>query len=74
MKNNSPINLQIYTKIVCKKCFIHIILAYHLHRKPKGKKRMSYQKIADELNRRGMKPRKANKWEAKTVYNILQRK
>jgi len=51
-----------------------VILIKSLHRKPKGKRRMSYQKIADELNRRGIKARKANKWEAKSVYNILQRK
>jgi len=45
-----------------------------LHRKPKGKKRMSYQKIAEELNSRGIKPRAADKWEAMTVYNIINRK
>jgi len=45
-----------------------------LHRKPKGKKRMSYQKIAEELNNRGIKPRAADKWEAMTVYNIINRK
>ena len=45
-----------------------------LHRKPKGKKRMSYAKIANELNKRDIKPRKADMWEAKTVYNIINRK
>ena len=45
-----------------------------LHRKPKGKKRMSYQRIAEELNKRGIKPRAADKWEPMTVYNILNRK
>lgn len=45
-----------------------------LNRKPKGKKRMSYQRIADELNNRGIKPRSADKWEAMTVYNIINRK
>jgi len=45
-----------------------------LHRKPKGKKHMSYGKIADTLNSRGIKPRSAEKWEAKTVYNIINRK
>jgi site-specific DNA recombinase len=45
-----------------------------LHRKPKGKKRMSYQKIADALNSQGIKPRAAGQWEAKTVYNIINRK
>jgi len=44
-----------------------------LHRKPKGKKRMSYQKIADELNNRGVKPRASDKWGAMTVYNIINR-
>ena len=45
-----------------------------LHRKPKGKRRMSYGKIADELNERGIKARVAGKWNAMTVYNILHRK
>jgi len=45
-----------------------------LYKKPKGKKRMSYQKIAEELNSRNIKPRAAKKWEARTVYNIIQRK
>jgi site-specific DNA recombinase len=45
-----------------------------LHRKPKGKKRRSYQKIADALNSQGIKPRAAGQWEAKTVYNIINRK
>ena len=49
-------------------------LIKRLYRKPKGKKRMSYQKIADELNNQGIKPRSAEKWEAKTVYNIINRK
>ena len=44
-----------------------------LHRKPKGKKRMSYQRIADELNNRGVKPRASDKWGAMTVYNIINR-
>ena len=44
-----------------------------LHRKPKGKKRMSYQKIAAELNSRNVKPRAADKWEATTVYKIIKR-
>ena len=45
-----------------------------LHKKPKGKKRMSHQRIADELNSRSIKPRSADKWEAMTVYNIINRK
>ena len=49
-------------------------LIRELHRKPKGKKRMSYQKIADALNSRCIKPRAAGNWEAKTVYNIINRK
>lgn len=44
-----------------------------LYKKPKGKKRMSFGKIADELNRQGIKPRSADKWEAMTVYNIIKR-
>ena len=44
-----------------------------LHRKPKGKKRMSYQKIASELNNRNIKPRNADKWKAMTIYNIINR-
>ena len=44
-----------------------------LYRKPKGKKRLSYRKIADELNSRNIKPRLAEKWEAMTVYSIINR-
>jgi DNA invertase Pin-like site-specific DNA recombinase len=44
-----------------------------LHRKPKGKKRLSYGKIANELNNRGIKPRAADKWEAQTVWKIIKR-
>jgi hypothetical protein len=43
-----------------------------LHRKPKSKKRMSYQKIADELNSRGIRPRSAHQWEAMTIHNIIK--
>jgi len=49
-------------------------LIQSLYRKPKGKKRMSYQKIAEELNTQGIKPRAADKWEAMTIYNIINRK
>jgi len=51
-----------------------IKLIQSLYRKPKGKKRMSYQKIAEELNTQGIKPRAADKWEAKTIYNIINRR
>jgi DNA invertase Pin-like site-specific DNA recombinase len=49
-------------------------LIKRLHRKPKGKKRMSYQKIADALNSRNITPRASDKWEAMTIYNIIHRK
>ena len=42
-----------------------------LHREPKGKKRMNYQRIAGELNNQGIKPRSAEKCKAKIVYNII---
>ena len=35
---------------------------------------MSYQKIADELNSRGVRPISVDKWEAMTVYDITSRK
>lgn len=49
-------------------------LILSLYRKPKGRKRMSYHKIAEELNTQGIKPRTADRWEAMTVYNIINRK
>jgi DNA invertase Pin-like site-specific DNA recombinase len=49
-------------------------LIQSLYRKPKGKKRMSYRKIAEALNARNVKPRNADKWNAMTVYNVVHRK
>jgi len=43
-------------------------------RRLKGGKRMSYGRIADELNARGIAPRRGERWHAMTVSNILKRK
>lgn len=45
-----------------------------LRRKPRngGRKRMTYQSIAEKLNRQGLKPRMADKWTASLVYNVLK--
>ena len=51
-----------------------IELMKKLHRKQKGRKRMSYQKIADELNKQGIASRVGKVWHPQTVYNIINRK
>lgn len=51
-----------------------IELMKKLHRKQKGRKRMSYQKIADELNKQGIASRAGKVWHPQTVYNIINRK
>jgi hypothetical protein len=42
-----------------------------LRRKPRngGRRRMTYQSIAEKLNRLGLKPRRADKWTTSLVYN-----
>lgn len=48
-----------------------------LRRKPKSSpsvKRMSCQKIADQLNSEGIKPRRAKRWSAALVYGICAKK
>lgn len=45
-----------------------------LRRKPRNshRKRMSYHAIAEKLNRKGFKPRLADKWSASLVHNVLK--
>jgi DNA invertase Pin-like site-specific DNA recombinase len=47
-----------------------------LRRKPKnsGKKRTTYQSIADQLNGDGIRPRRGDKWSSSLVYNVLKPK
>ncbi len=44
-----------------------------LRKKPKGKNRMSCQKIADELNKQEIASRAGKGWHPQTVYNIINR-
>jgi len=52
------------------------ILKYikRLRRKPKNscRKRSTYQSIADQLNSKGIKPRRGEKWTSSLVYNVLK--
>jgi len=52
------------------------ILKYikRLRRKPKNscRKRITYQSIADQLNSKGIKPRRGEKWTASLIYNVLK--
>ena len=50
-----------------------IELMKKLHRKQKGRKRMSYQKIADELNRLGIASRTDKAWHPQTIHNVINR-
>jgi len=45
-----------------------------LRRKPNSscRKRRTYQSIADQLNSKGMKPRRGKKWTSSLIYNVLQ--
>ena len=45
-----------------------------LRRKPRngGRRRMTYQSIAEKLNRQGLKPRRADKWTASLIYNVVK--
>lgn len=43
-----------------------------LRRKPKGEDRMTYVKVAEELNRQGFRTRKGTPFTGQTVQNILR--
>lgn len=52
-----------------------LALMRSLRRKPVGQgKRMSYARLAAELNSRGISSRQGKKWKASTVQDILKRK
>ena len=51
----------------------NVRLMKRLRRLRKGK-RMGFGSIADELNKRGIAPRRGKLWYGKTVQNILERK
>ncbi|MFH1409410.1 MAG: hypothetical protein ABIH34_05860 [Nanoarchaeota archaeon] len=45
-----------------------------LRRRPKkgGMNRRTYQSIAEQLNREGVKPRRGERWTASLVYNVCK--
>jgi hypothetical protein len=46
-----------------------------MRRKPKkGGRRRTYQSIADQLNKQGIKPRRGDKWTSSLVYNVCKPK
>lgn len=51
-----------------------LALMIHYRRKPKGRGRLSFQRIADKLNEGNHKTRSGKPWAASTVRDILNRK